>query len=130
MALDQQTPQALGRHGEQLACDHLRALGYRILARNLRVPPLEIDLVALERRTLCFVEVRTRSGSGFGTPEESIDARKRARLLRAARAALARGGWLRGLEADGFFIDIGVPDSYAAAQESVAAWWKARVGGP
>ena len=93
MAPDHRTPHALGRHGEQLACDHLRALGFRILARNLRVPPLEIDLVALERRTLCFVEVRTRSGSGFGTPEESIDARKRARLLRAARAALARGGW-------------------------------------
>ncbi len=95
MAPDPRTPHALGRRGEQLACDHLRSLGFRILARNLRVPPLEIDLVALERRTLCFVEVRTRSGSGFGTPEESIDARKRARLLRAARAALARGGWPR-----------------------------------
>ena len=85
----------LGRRGEQLACDHLATLGFRILARNLRVPPHEIDLVALERRTLCFVEVRTRSGREFGSPEESIDARKRAHLLRAARAALALGGWPR-----------------------------------
>ena len=79
---------ALGERGERLAEAALRRAGFRILQRNLRAGRSEIDLVALEGRTLCFVEVRTRRGDRFGTPEESIDARKRSRLVRAAARAL------------------------------------------
>lgn len=86
---------ALGAWGERLAERHLRGLGFRMLARNLRLRSAELDLVALEGRTLCFIEVRTRRARGFGTPEESIDARKRARLVRAAGAALREYRWPR-----------------------------------
>ncbi len=84
-----ESPRELGRRGEQLAESWLRRAGFRILHCNLRAGRGEIDLVALEGRTLCFVEVRTRRGDRFGTPEDSVDARKRARLVRAAAA------WLR-----------------------------------
>lgn len=86
---------ALGRLGEALARRHLEREGFRILSANLHLRHAELDLVALERDALCFVEVRLRTGSGFGSAEESIDARKRARLVRAAREALARFRWPR-----------------------------------
>ena len=61
----------LGISGEALAEDHLRGLGYEI------VTPLgQLDLVAMDGRTLVFVEVKTRAGHGFGLPQEAVDARK------------------------------------------------------
>jgi putative endonuclease len=85
------TRRALGRRGEELAANHLAARGARILARNVHLRHAEIDLVALEGDVLCIVEVRTRNGSAFGSAAESVDARKRARLARAAADFLSRG---------------------------------------
>jgi putative endonuclease len=82
---------ALGRRGEDLAANYLAARGARILARNVHLRHAEIDLVALEGDVLCIVEVRTRNGNAFGTAAESVDARKRARLARAAADLLSRG---------------------------------------
>lgn len=59
--------------------------GYEIVARNYRCPWGEVDIIAREGRTLVFVEVRSRTTLAFGRPEESVDARKRARLRRVAR---------------------------------------------
>ncbi len=81
---------ARGRYGEAAAEAYLREHGYRILARNLHLRYAEIDLLALERETLCFVEVRLRTSDRYGTAEESIDARKRRRLVRAAAAVMAQ----------------------------------------
>jgi putative endonuclease len=81
-----------GRRGEAIAEDYLRAHGVRILARNLHLRYAEVDLLALDGDTLCFVEVRLRSTDRYGSAEESVDARKRRRLIRAARAVLAREG--------------------------------------
>jgi putative endonuclease len=78
-----------GREGEALAACFLAARGYRLLARNVHLRVGELDLIALDGETLCFVEVRLRSSSRLGSAEESIDGRKRQRLMRAARAALA-----------------------------------------
>jgi putative endonuclease len=83
---------ALGHAGERLAARHLRASGARILARNVHLRHAEIDLVALERGALCIVEVRLRRGSGFGSGAESVDRRKRRRLVAAARELLCRPG--------------------------------------
>ena len=74
----------LGRRGEDEAADYLRKNGYRILARNLRAKFGEIDVVAQDGPTLCFVEIKTRSSIRFGFPEEAVDARKRQRLVRLA----------------------------------------------
>lgn len=79
---------SLASEGEQLAAEHLARAGYRIVARNVRAGGVEIDLVATRGRLVVFVEVKTRSGRGFGAPEEAVDARKCARLVRGARAWL------------------------------------------
>ncbi len=79
---------ALGDEGEQLAAQHLRRHGYRILARNVRAGGVEMDIVARRGRTLAFVEVKTRRSRLAGMAEEAVDARKRARLVRGAAAWL------------------------------------------
>jgi putative endonuclease len=77
------------RRGEALAALILRLKGYRIEARNWRCPLGELDVVAWDRDTLVFVEVKTRSGSTAGSPEEAVDPRKQARLVQLAQAYLA-----------------------------------------
>lgn len=77
----------VGAAAEEAAARHLLASGWTILARNLRIADDEIDILALEpgrRPTLVVVEVRSRSGPRFGAALESVDARKVARLYRAA----------------------------------------------
>ena len=76
--------EALGRQGEQLAAEHLRQSGMRILDRNWRCQEGELDIVAADRRALVVCEVKTRSDTRFGTPLEAISARKHARLRRLA----------------------------------------------
>ncbi len=81
----QKTPrQMVGSFGEQVAGEHLRKAGYRILERNHRTPLGEIDIIADHKSTLVFVEVRTRQGAGFGTPQESVTRRKQDKLRQLA----------------------------------------------
>lgn len=74
--------QALGSHGETIAAAYLEERGYRIVDRNWRTRNGELDLVASDGGTLVAIEVKTRSGSGYGHPLEAITARKAARLKR------------------------------------------------
>jgi putative endonuclease len=81
--------QGLGATGERLAVEHLRRRGFRILDTNWRQPGLgELDIVAQDGDCLAFVEVRTRRGDLFGSPEESMTLRKRQRLALLAQAWL------------------------------------------
>ena len=80
--------QRLGRRGEDIARRRLEADGYSIIRINYRARRLEIDLIAEKDGVLVFVEVRTRSAGGFGSPEESITAAKRSHLVKAAQAYL------------------------------------------
>ncbi len=80
--------QQLGRRGEALAAEKLMALGYALVARNYRCAAGEIDLVARRGEAWVFVEVRTRRGGQFGTPEDSITSRKRKHLVAAAQTYL------------------------------------------
>lgn len=75
-----------------LAAEALRARGLRIVERNFRCRAGEIDLVALDGAVLVFVEVRSRRGAIAGTPLESVDGRKQARVARVARQYLAARG--------------------------------------
>jgi len=84
------SPDALGRFGETLAMKALRKKGFKILARNWCSPVGELDLVARHRKTLVFVEVKTRRCSSPYPPEAAVDGRKQIRLRRAAQAYLAR----------------------------------------
>jgi putative endonuclease len=76
----------LGRRGEQYAADYLRGEGLTIIETNWRCPIGEIDLVARDGGETVFVEVKTRSGVGYGHPLEAITAQKLARLRRLAGA--------------------------------------------
>ncbi|MBN1656937.1 MAG: YraN family protein [Anaerolineae bacterium] len=83
----------LGRHGEELAARHLEEKGYQILARNWRCRAGEIDLIALDGDDLAFVEVRTRRGQAYGSPEESITPAKQARLVALAQEYVQAEEW-------------------------------------
>jgi len=85
----------LGRAGEDEAVGFLKKKGYVIVERNVRSRQGEIDIVARHRDTVCFVEVRSRSGvATHALPLESVDARKQRRLAGLAMAYLKRRGWL------------------------------------
>jgi len=92
----------LGRQGEQLAVDFLTEAGLAVLARNWRCADGEIDIVALDGRTLVVCEVKTRSGVRFGSPLEAVTGLKARRLRRLAVR------WVRahGLVFDQIRIDV------------------------
>jgi len=86
---------ALGGRGEELAAAHLERAGFMLVAANFKLPvgrnlrgvivQAEIDLVAYEGETLCFVEVKTRASDWFAAPEQNVDRRKQRQITRAAR---------------------------------------------
>jgi putative endonuclease len=85
----------LGRQGEALALAHLERAGYRIVGANFSIPigrnrrdaivNAEIDLIAYDGPTLCFIEVKTRARDDFAPPQTNVDLRKRRQIARAAR---------------------------------------------
>ena len=79
---------SLGQRGEALAADYLRRIGYQVLGANFRCQWGEVDIVAMDGATLVFVEVRTRRGASFGTPQESLTRRKQLRLIATAETYL------------------------------------------
>ena len=81
---------SFGKLGEDLACEELRRRGYRILERRFRTRCGELDIIARDGAVLVFVEVRARSGGGFGTPFDSVTWQKRHRLSRMAAAYLGQ----------------------------------------
>lgn len=86
----------LGKLGEAYAAAYLEQLGYRLVAANFTLPVgrnlrgaivnAELDLIAYDQNTLCFIEVKTRASDWFAPPEANIDLRKRRQIARAARA--------------------------------------------
>jgi putative endonuclease len=83
-------PQTLGQRGEAAAARYLRRLGYTIIATGQRLRQGEIDLVAVDGRTLVFVEVKTRTSTQAGHPADAVDVEKQRRLTRLALAYLRR----------------------------------------
>jgi len=88
-------PTSPGQLGETYAAAYLEQLGYRLVAANFTLPVgrnrrgavinAEIDLVAYEGDTLCFVEVKSRTSDWFAPPQVNVDLRKRRQITRAAR---------------------------------------------
>jgi putative endonuclease len=91
------TTRECGRLGEEIAAAYLQLAGYRLLGRNVRCGPLEIDLIAARGSTLAFIEVRLRASRTHGRPEESVRTRKREHLRQAAERLLAAGELPAGL---------------------------------
>jgi putative endonuclease len=86
---------SLGQLGESYAAAYLDQLGYRLVAANFTLPVgrnrrgavinAEIDLIAYDGDTLCFIEVKTRASDWFAPPEVNVDLRKRRQITRAGR---------------------------------------------
>jgi putative endonuclease len=85
----------LGQRGERLAAEHLERQGFMLVASNFTLPvgrnlrgaliKAEIDLIAYDATTLCFIEVKTRASDWFAAPEANVDLRKQRQIARAAR---------------------------------------------
>jgi putative endonuclease len=117
----------LGRRGEELAAAYLERAGYRIVAANFSLPVgrnragalinVEIDLVAYDGATLCFVEVKSRASDWFAPPEANVDRRKQRQIARAARAYRR----MFDLEGAPYRYDV-VTVVLPAAEERAANW--------
>ncbi|HEY5544077.1 MAG TPA: YraN family protein [Candidatus Binatia bacterium] len=82
----------LGQEGERLAERYLRKKGYKLVERNYRCAVGELDLIVLDRRIVVFVEVKTRTGHGFGSPLEAVEFRKQRKMIQAAQFFLSAKG--------------------------------------
>ena len=78
--------QLLGKKGEQAALDYAIANGYKEIARNVRTPFGEIDLILfdIKENTMVFVEVKTRTSMKFGYPEQAVTAKKMSHMIHSA----------------------------------------------
>jgi putative endonuclease len=85
----------IGEYGERLAAEFLQRRGFRLVLSNFKAPvgrnrlgvsvTGEIDLIALDGETICFVEVKTRSSDEFASPLAAVDLRKQRQITRTAR---------------------------------------------
>lgn len=104
--------QSIGILGENLAVDKLREEGYSILERNWRCGRYETDIIALKYDTVCFVEVKTRSTTGWTSPESAMTYAKGMALRRGAQAYLSsRRLWDYNIRFDLMAVDI-YPDGH------------------
>ena len=86
--------QALGRKGEDVAHRYLRSRGLNVVARRFRLEDGsgEVDLIARDRNTLVFVEVKARRTDSYGNPERAVDSEKERKIVRAARSYVSKSG--------------------------------------
>ena len=80
----------LGKTGEALAANYLRKKGFKIIARNYRDKFGEIDIIARDRGTWVFIEVKTRHSIRFGVPQEAVTLAKQQQIIRVASNYLVR----------------------------------------
>lgn len=106
-------PKSLGQRGETLACRYLRRRGYTIVARQDRTRLGEIDIVAVQQRTIVFIEVKTRTADEKGSPTDAVNAEKQERLTRAALAYMRRHDLLGNCAARFDVIAIVWPEAQA-----------------
>jgi len=82
-----------GKLGEEIAKKYLEKNGYKIIEQNFKTKYAEIDLVARQKNEIVFVEVRTKKGEMFGTPEDSLNKRKLRKLWWNARGYTNKVRW-------------------------------------
>lgn len=83
------SPHKLGILGEEIAQNYLQKKKFRIVKKGFRLYRGEIDLIAYDKETLVFVEVKTRNPGGLGLPEESVNIRKQSQIRKIAEGYLA-----------------------------------------
>ena len=81
---------AFGKSGEEAAARYLKSKKFRIIQRNFRFFRGEIDIIAYDRKTLVFIEVKTRKSNEFGPPEEAVTHSKQRQIKRVAKGFIAK----------------------------------------
>jgi len=94
----------VGRIGESIAAEYLHKKGYHIIECNYRTRYAEIDLIVRKNNLLVFIEVKTRVGERFGSPEDAIRRDKLYRLVKNAQAYIARRGYTKEYRIDAVCI--------------------------
>lgn len=92
----------IGKIGEDLAVKYLEQVGYKILERNFECRQGEIDIIALYKNEIIFIEVKTRTNINFGNPADAVGKTKQKHLLKAVRYYL----YSRNLENEFIRIDV------------------------
>src|SRR3989475_12157207 len=123
----------LGARGEALAIDHLERFDYRIVAANFSLPigrntrdaivNAEIDVVAYDGRTLCFIEVKTRATDDFAAPQANVDLRKRRQIARAARGYRRMFGLIDSPYRYDVITVVAKPDESQPSIELLKGFW-------
>ncbi|MBI2598965.1 YraN family protein [Candidatus Curtissbacteria bacterium] len=90
----------IGQIGEEMAAEFLKKQKYKIVERNFRIRGGEIDIIALDGKTLVYIEVKTRTSHQFGLPAESVTPSKLNFLIRAAKFYRNNRGYLSLPEAE------------------------------
>ncbi|MFZ6014654.1 MAG: YraN family protein [Bacteroidota bacterium] len=98
-----------GSKGENLAAAFLEQKGFEIVARNYRFRRLEIDLIARRDNWLIFVEVKTRSSTDFGEPEEFVVDTKRQHIFDTAEEYIFKNDWQGHIRFDIVSVKLGNP---------------------
>lgn len=97
----------LGRYGEDAALRYLEERGYRLIARNFYCRYGELDLIMQQGRQLVFVEVKARTSSRYGLPEDAVNPQKLRRLRQAIAVYLEQGAPRHyGLRLDAIAVDL------------------------
>jgi putative endonuclease len=112
------TRQKFGRWGEEHAIRYLEARGCRVMATNWRCTAGEVDVVVLDGECLAFVEVRTRRGGAYGSPEASITPAKLARMAAVAESYVYEQGWQGDWRLDVVAIQV------RRGQETAVEWYR------
>lgn len=92
----------IGKNGEEVAEQYLKQEGYKILERNLRSRTGEIDIIALDKDYIVFIEIKTRTSTEYGLPSEAVTERKMKHIYRTAQWFL----YSRKLEKENVRIDV------------------------
>jgi putative endonuclease len=96
-----------GNEGECLAADFLKLKGFEIVARNYRHKHCEIDLIVSVNGLIVFVEVKTRTSSAFGEPEDFVDRKKAAKIFEGAEQYIFENNWNGNIRFDIVSVKVG-----------------------
>lgn len=84
--------QNIGRRGEDIAAGYLEHQGYQIITRNFRTRLGEIDIIAKDQSSIVFIEVKSKTGMGFGTPASAVTLKKQRQISKVALFYLTEHG--------------------------------------
>ena len=108
-----------GRFGEDLAAAFLEEQGFKIVARNFRYGHAEIDLIARRAQWMLFIEVKTRSSSAYGEPEDFVSHSQGRRIMAAAEEYIFKVDWQGHIRFDVVSVTLGNPPRIVHFEDAI-----------